>query len=228
MSLFSYDSPIAYAISKATDYVLINIMWLVCSIPVITIGASFTARNYAAMKLARGEEESVFKTFFRSFKQNFKQSTIVWLLELVVIAFFYIDWKLMLATELTQTNLIFRIALFVATLFVAASCISVFAFIARFEMTIREYIKASFVLSFIKFPRMVLALILMAAPVILSYAYFKWLPAVLVVIPALELYYNSRMYVKVFSRLEPEKAPITPDEEFHIELEETSEESSGE
>lgn len=57
---------------------------MVCSIPVITIGASLTAVFYAALKMARDEEGYVWKEFFKSFKQNLKQSILI---ELILAAF---------------------------------------------------------------------------------------------------------------------------------------------
>ena len=62
------------AISRATDYVLVNLLWVICSLPLFTAGAAMSARYYVGMKLYRGEEPPVFKSFFSSFAKNFKQT----------------------------------------------------------------------------------------------------------------------------------------------------------
>lgn len=218
MNFFSWDSPLSQSISRAVDYVVINILWLVCCIPIVTIGAATTARFYVAMKIVRREEPSVYKSFFKSFKENFKISTKMWLLEIAVLVFFFVDWSLILQAEPTQLTFIFKILLFIVSILVLSMCFSSFAFIARFEMTFFEYIKASAVFSFIKFPRMILALIMFVSPIILLYLYMQWLPAVITVIPALELYFNAAMFVRAFKKLEPEKEEKPEEEEFHLVL----------
>ena len=59
---------------------LLNILFLVCSLPIFTIGASFTAMYYVTLKLAENEEGYIARGFLKSFKQNFKQATIIWLI----------------------------------------------------------------------------------------------------------------------------------------------------
>ena len=62
---------------------MLSVLWMVCSIPVVTIGASTTAMYYVTLKLVRDEDGYTFRSFFKSFKENFKQSTIIWLIFLV-------------------------------------------------------------------------------------------------------------------------------------------------
>lgn len=78
--LFNYDNPVWRFIGKLGDLILLNILWLICSIPVFTIGASTTAVYYVTLKLVRDEDDSTIKSFFRSFKSNFKQATVIWLI----------------------------------------------------------------------------------------------------------------------------------------------------
>lgn len=81
---FNYDNPVWRFIGKLGDLILLNILWLVCSIPIFTIGASTTAVYYVTMKLARDDDGYTIRSFFKSFKENFKQSTIIWLILLAV------------------------------------------------------------------------------------------------------------------------------------------------
>uniref|UniRef100_UPI000A61A552 YesL family protein n=1 Tax=Clostridium sp. NkU-1 TaxID=1095009 RepID=UPI000A61A552 len=64
--------------------IILNILWLVCSIPIFTIGASTTAVYYVTLKLARDDDGYTIRSFFKSFKENFKQSTAIWLILLAV------------------------------------------------------------------------------------------------------------------------------------------------
>lgn len=81
---FNYDNPVWRFIGKLGDLILLNILWMICSIPVFTIGASTTAVYYVTLKLARDEDSSTVKAFFRSFRENFKQATAIWLLLLAI------------------------------------------------------------------------------------------------------------------------------------------------
>lgn len=80
---FSSDSPFFHKLSKFADLVLLNLLTILCSLPVITAGAAATALFYAVTKLRR-DEGWIFKGYFKSFKENFLQATILWILLLVV------------------------------------------------------------------------------------------------------------------------------------------------
>lgn len=62
-----------------------NLIWLVCCIPIVTIGPSTTAMYCVARDIAKGEWPGIFKTFFKAFKENFKQSLLVFLVLLIPI-----------------------------------------------------------------------------------------------------------------------------------------------
>ena len=98
---FNYDNPVWRFIGKFFDIMILNVLWFVCSIPIVTIGASTTAVYYVTLKIVRDEEGATIKSFFKSFRDNFKQSTIIWLLLLVAGAVIGFDmyFFLMLQTE---------------------------------------------------------------------------------------------------------------------------------
>ena len=83
MPFLSYDSKFGQLFVKFFNSCYLNLLWMVCSLPIFTIGASTTALYYVTLKVAKGEETSVTRMFFRSFRQNFRQSTVLWLILLV-------------------------------------------------------------------------------------------------------------------------------------------------
>lgn len=88
--IFDMDN-VVFRFFKIFGYVWwLHILWLVTSIPVITMGASTTALCYSSMKL-RERDENVTKNFFRSFKENFKQSTVIFLIMLLLGAVLIFD-----------------------------------------------------------------------------------------------------------------------------------------
>lgn len=82
-SLFNYDNPVWRFIGKLGDLILLNVLWIICSIPIFTIGASTTAVYYVTLRLVRDEDGQTIRCFFRSFKENFRQATVLWLLILL-------------------------------------------------------------------------------------------------------------------------------------------------
>lgn len=79
-SLLNPDNPVMQFITKIVNAVYLNILWVLCSLPIFTIGASSTALYYVTLKMAKNEEGNITKAFFHSFKKNFKQGTIIWII----------------------------------------------------------------------------------------------------------------------------------------------------
>ena len=81
------DNPIISGMSRIFDMMCLNVLWLVCSLPIFTIGASTTAMYTVMLKVVKNEEGYIVKGFFKAFKENFKKSTIIWLILLVIGGF---------------------------------------------------------------------------------------------------------------------------------------------
>ena len=77
------DSPVIAFLNKLTDLVLLNVLWLICSVPIITIGASTTAMYYVSITSIRCGDGYVVRRFFKSFRESFRQITPIWLMMLI-------------------------------------------------------------------------------------------------------------------------------------------------
>lgn len=117
---FNIDSPIMSGLNKLADLIWLNILAFFCCIPIVTVGASITALNYVALKMVRDEEGYVTKEYFKSFKQNFKQATIIWLIMLLVTAVIIGDLFIFIFADIAFPSWV-RVAL------VAISVLAVFA-----------------------------------------------------------------------------------------------------
>lgn len=80
MKFLSYDSPFGQLLLKLCYACYLNLLWFICCIPIFTIGASTTALYYTTLKITREEDRSLTRMFFRSFRENFRQSTVLWLI----------------------------------------------------------------------------------------------------------------------------------------------------
>ena len=88
---FSMDNKFFTFMNKVADLCILNIICLVCCIPIVTAGASITAMYYVTLKMVRNEEAYIVRSFFKSFKDNFKQATIINLIMIAVGAILYLD-----------------------------------------------------------------------------------------------------------------------------------------
>ena len=93
--LFNIDNPVMQFISKIFDLVILNLIFILFSIPVITMGASLCGMYYVSLKIVRGEDPYIWKNFFKAFRQNFKQGTLVWILLLLIFAFLGTDFYIL-------------------------------------------------------------------------------------------------------------------------------------
>ena len=91
MKFFSYESKFSQLLLKLCYACYLNLLWFLCSIPIFTIGASTTALYYASLKIVRDEDNHVGALFFRSFRENFRQATVLWLILLGVGLFLGAD-----------------------------------------------------------------------------------------------------------------------------------------
>lgn len=80
MKLFSYESKFSQLLLKLCYACYLNLLWFLCSIPIVTIGASTTALYYCCLKIVRDQDNHIGAMFFRAFRNNFKQATVLWLI----------------------------------------------------------------------------------------------------------------------------------------------------
>lgn len=143
MSIFSYESKFSKIAMRIAWSCYLNLLWALCSLPIVTAGASTTALYSVAMKIAEEREGDLTKQFFQAFRENFKQATAVWLILLAVGAFLGGDIYVLthLRSSATGTPAIFWtlvLALVIAACIAyAVELIFVFPLIARVENTTR-------------------------------------------------------------------------------------------
>ena len=201
MRLFNIDSPLMQALGKMADLMWLNVLTLICCIPIITAGASLTAMNYMALKIVRDEECYITKGFFKSFKDNFKQATVIWLILLVVIVVLIGDFYVMSFAEFEFGN-IMRVAITLVAVFVVFEALYVFPVLAKFENTIWLTIKNSFLLSIMQFPKTILMIILYLLPVGLLLVAYQVVPLVFLFGLSAPAWASAHLYNKIFKRLE--------------------------
>lgn len=152
MKFLSYDSKFSQIMIKFCYCCWLNLLWFVCSIPVVTLGASTTALYYVTLKLARNEDGNVTAMFFRSFKENFKQATVLWLIMLGAGAFLGADaYVLYHLRQITTGAVAVMWTVLLATIIAAAVfyvivLLYLFPLVASVRNTNRAMLKNSFLI----------------------------------------------------------------------------------
>lgn len=206
-SIFSPDSKFMRGMSRFADLMLLNCLFLLTSVPIFTIGASATALYTVCFRMGTAREDGIFRAYFRSFRDNFKQATALWLL-------------LLLAGVITGTDLLFfyrmsgglhYVFLFFAILLAVVLLVAAYAFplLSQFENGNQHTLKNALVLSLGYLPRSILMVFLGVFP-------FYWLVTNLYVFLttaflwvflyfAAVAYLNTRLLKKVFAPYRPEE-----------------------
>ena len=94
-NFFSTDGPLFEGMAYIINIIYVSVLWILFSIPIITIGASSTALYYTVTKVIRHGRSYIFREFWQSFKSNLKQSTAVWLIYLVMMGILLVDIRVM-------------------------------------------------------------------------------------------------------------------------------------
>lgn len=217
-SFFNMDSPIMRFLSRVCDLMILNLLCILCCVPVITAGASVTALYSVTLKMVKGEESYIFKGFFKAFKENFKQSTIIWLIMVLAGILLFTDYRA--ASFLSESvGDIFRILIGALFLIFFMVFTYIFPYTARFENTLKNMFKNSLLISILNLPwtillivyPMALLFITFLTPVTIVYGSMIWI----VIGFATVAYLNSIIFRKVFLKYEPQEEEEDTDT-FHL------------
>lgn len=169
--LFNLNSPWVQRFAMLTNLVCLNILWLVCCIPVFTAGAATSALYHTVFLYHNKEDDAVLRPFFRAFRTNFKQSTLLFLplfaaLLLVVFDLVY------LASYGKGTAVLFLLILVI--LLLMGMLIHLFPLIARFDMNAKALLRTTFSLTALHLPGTLTVIALLVLPVILLLFFPDW------------------------------------------------------
>ena len=198
---FRLDSPLMMGLSRMADMVYLSVLWFVCCLPVITIGASTTAMYYVTLKTAREEDMKITTAFFQAFKKNFKQATALNLISLVVGIVLLLDCWIMLGSEGSMGTLI--CAAFFA-MFIWLLCIMFYAYPlqAQFYNTVKQTLINAAILSMRKFPTTVIVFVLNMLPILLGFislsVVVRTAPVWILLMPGLAATVNGKLFAKLF------------------------------
>lgn len=206
--IFNPNNFLFRALGKALDVVLLGMLWLVCSLPIITAGAATTALYYSIVKCVRRGEEKPYANFFRCFKENFKVSVPISILAAVL--WYLLSWGygivLVLASEqggwMAAVHIGYSIALVVP---LGVLCYA-FPVLSRFTFGPLQLLSTAFKLSVAHLPTTVVLVMLLLEAVDLCMKYWLVLFLPLFICPGVVALLFSLFLERIFK-------PLTPQEE---------------
>lgn len=209
MNFLHIESPLMKKLGIMADLLILNLVTLVCCLPIVTAGAAFTAMHYVLLKIVRGEEGYVVKTFFRAFKENLLQGTILWIIMVVVYAALFVDWRI-LRMQGNEFPVFMNILLLAAVIIIYLISLYIFPILSRYQNTVPGTIKAALTMSVVGTIRTIGSAIVYPIPyVILFFVGYPIVPIILCFCFTGPGYFRAKMYDGLFLTYETVAANAT-------------------
>ena len=191
------ENQLPRVISRLSDLVLLSLCWLLCCIPVVTIGASCIALYDAVARCVRGEEEGACRRFFRTFKKELGRGILITLLWLLAGGILGISCLI-----LTQQNATMGM-LYLCSLFIPLAVLCwVIPAESRFTYSFAQLHRAAVLFAFGNPGKTIVIAALLAAAVLLLLN----VPVLCFLLPSLLVYAQSYFIESVFARYMSEEA----------------------
>lgn len=202
MKFFSVDSPFYRFIVKFFDVIKLNFMWLLFSLPIITIGASTVAAMSVALKMVDEEEGYICRSFVKAFKENWKQGMVLGMISIVAIYAVYLDFQLF---EVVEGNPIMFLIIGMVSCFVVIMClIYAYPLMARYENTLIRTIQNSYRIGRKYFGRTVMLVFVLAVEYVVLNFNTTMLFFGIAVGPAMMIFTIAGVSKRIFQEIEKE------------------------
>lgn len=202
MKLISNDGLVMKQLRQLVSYLLLGLLWTAASLPVITFGAATTAMLYTAETCIHKGEGKLLTVYWMSFRREFKQATLLWLIAAVLAAGLALDVYILSTMDISDT-----LAAILMIYFVWAFCWLQlwFGYLSKFNDTIRVLLANTFRMFFGSFFWVLLLAIIAGAAILGAYAAVKAGSLLLLLIPGVYVFLTSLVLRKLFRKYIPAK-----------------------
>ena len=215
MRIFDMDSPLMEFLTKIADLMILNLLWLVCSLPIVTIGAATTALYRCLLNLERDGVLSAVRDFFCAFKSNFKKATLLWIIQIAAMAVAALDFLYFLGI-VGDMSRILQIICLLPAIWLLMGCSYLFPLQAQFENTVGQTAKNAILLSLANLPTSIAVTALNLVPLLIWYYHVELLLKSLIVWVLIGVsaiaWLNTLLLGKVFQRYIPGDQDEAPPE----------------
>jgi len=198
--LFNYDNPVFKVLGKIFDCFYLSLLWIVFSLPVITIGSSTAALYDTADRVIKRDEGYVFNNFFSVFKGNFKQCTLIWLFHLILGIVFLAD--VVISKNALEFNAggilgVSYYACYFMLLFDIVWAVYSLAYTTKFELNTKNVIKNAALLAMGNLPWSLLILVMFVVIIII----LPFMPFLILIMPAVMALLYTLILGRIFEKL---------------------------
>lgn len=209
----SINSRFFHFMSKIADCMILSVLWLLCSLPVITAGSASTALYYCIVKVIRKDEGSVWKDYWQSFRSNLKHS-ILFIGFLLIFSLIISAIGSLIYTHAPVQNMLTNIySIYIIWL---AFCVAwmhyLFSYIARFQAPVKTVLKNSLVICLVNLPVSLSLIFLFAAVIFFLLWTFPGSAMTLLLVPALYALVSSFLLERIYRKYLPPEEPVCDSE----------------
>lgn len=201
MNIFEEGSPFQRFLNKMADLLILNIITMLMCLPIITAGAALTAMHYVLLKMVRGEEGYILKSFFRSFKREFRQATVLWILYVALAALMASNLVMVLQGS-GRYPIWLPSSIVVVAVLELMFMIYTFAMLSRFDDTIYHTLLNAVTLTFAELPRSLEMAVITLVPLIAFLRVSILLPVLVLFGLSVPGYACAMIYDPVFRKIE--------------------------
>lgn len=197
--MFSSDSkPVVY-LSKFVDMIVLNVIFLVCCIPVFTAGAACTAMYYTCVKVIRKDEGTVFREYFHSFRENFVAATGIWMVILAIQSLMAANILAAFVYAKGTYGAIIAGFSISASLIILAIGVYVFPVLSRFMVKGRDLLRMALVMAVANGKSTVLLVLLVFLFVVLLVLGWPFWPLILLLAPGIAALLSAKVLEPVLA-----------------------------
>lgn len=206
MKLFSFDNPFMVGLRKLTDHILLGILWVLASVPVVTFGAATTAMFYTAEKAIVQDEGRMLPTFLKAFRKDFRQATVLWLLQLLILAVMAVDARVVAVVEIPRY---LQIILTAASIFVLGWLQFWFGYLSKFEDSNKVLLRNTLRMTVADFLKAFFLSVLAVAALASIYVLLLWMPPLVGLVPGMYQMLAGKIYRSLFRRYTAQEPAIS-------------------
>jgi uncharacterized membrane protein YesL len=187
------------------------ILGIVFSIP---LGPALTAMHYVLLKIVRDEDSYVTKSYFKSLKENFKQASILQIIQFAAGGILLMDFLLM-----RDKTGIYRYLVIAIALILYMVSLYIFPLLSKFVNTVTGTLKNAALMSILALPKTVLMVLVSAVPLVIIYFFdMKAIPILILFGIAGPGFVHALLYNNTFKRFEPKEESVSEEEELEAAI----------
>lgn len=200
-NIFGFGGSFVGICDKAFDVLALGFLWIVCSLPIITIGASSTALYYAMVKCVKNNDGYASKEFFHSFKTNLVQSTVIWVILVGATLAMHLNIGILMKETSGYLGLFFICVYVAVSIYLLVMACYAFPALSRYDMSVGWIMKISMYMG-VRYLLTSLALLM----ILVCFGIFIWkIPMLMFLAPGPAVFLMSEFLERVLQKHEPRK-----------------------